>query len=523
MPPCRAFAKGDFDGPPAGLPATAPAFAPACLAINARVAALHARLPFDPYAQIKIDAHLLAAALPRGSLHAVLLPEDAPQLATLPDIGPVIRSCLVARRWTASYLASLLHGCIPCSRPSIQPVAPDTASAPILLNILLATLLGLYPRSVKQPSFPVRVALFRRVHAALTLDAPDQLALLKRVQPLLMLALTEYICHVLPRYMPAEYDALCAAFPVGPFFVAAAPLFDLFRQDHIDSGAEPWAALAAAAQEFHDRLTRIYRSKCRLPPPRKRAAAPAAALDRDVLAGALRAHALVRYPCTEDPAVRRAEYAIFLSSASLAEAAVIHSLVTVAPLPANIARLQEAALAALSQHCQRRARVRRTLYICLLCERRGRKATPRLCSRTFRIVCQTCGDNPDSIIPIDTLGRIVTLPRAGRQLVFAPCCATVRDYTASGSDLAPGACRCPALQKPALCKRARVSCAMCDAPALPRGHEYLDHVPCRMAVCFLCQRHTPPEDWLRHVPNRRCFDAVCLEWDCKLKAMHRRG
>jgi hypothetical protein len=64
---------------------------------------------------------------------------------------------------------------------------------------------------------------------------------------------------------------------------------------------------------------------------------------------------------------------------------------------------------------------------------------------------------------------------------------------------------------------------MCDAPALPRGHEYLDHIPCRMTVCFLCQRHTPPEDWLRYVPNRRCFDAVCLEWDRKLKAIHRRG
>jgi hypothetical protein len=442
-----------------------PDFVPSCPLLNARVAALHARLPFDPFAQIKIDAHLLAAALRDDSPRLVMLPEDAPQLATLPDIGHLIRSCLVARRWTASYLHSLLHACIPCPRPSIAALPPDSASAPLLLNILLATLLGLYPQSVKQPPFPVRVALFRRVHAAITLDGPSQMALLTRIQPLLVLALTEYLCHILPRHMPSEYDALRAAFPVDPFFATAA-----------------------------------------------------------FCVAALDAHPLVRYPCTDDIAVRRAEYAILLNSAALAEAAVVHSLVTVAPLPANITRLQEAALDALSQRCQRRARVRRTHYLCLLCERRGRKASPRLCSRTFRIVCRTCNDSPDSIVPIDTVGRIVTI--RSRQLIFAPCCATVRDYTASGHDFAPGPCRhslAPRTDRPLKPPRVRVACAMCDAPALPRGHDYLDHLPCRMTVCFLCQRHTPPDDWLRHVPNRRCFDAVCLEWDRKLRALHRRG
>jgi hypothetical protein len=525
VPPCRAFAKGDFDGLSPLPHAHTPDFVPSCPLLNARVAALHARLPFDPFAQIKIDAHLLAAALRDDSPRLVMLPEDAPQLATLPDIGHLIRSCLVARRWTASYLHSLLHACIPCPRPSIAALPPDSASAPLLLNILLATLLGLYPQSVKQPPFPVRVALFRRVHAAITLDGPSQMALLTRIQPLLVLALTEYLCHILPRHMPSEYDALRAAFPVDPFFATAAPVFDLFRQDHIDSGAEPWDTLARAAQDLHERLTRTYRSKCRLPPPPRRA--PLADLPADPAAfcvAALDAHPLVRYPCTDDIAVRRAEYAILLNSAALAEAAVVHSLVTVAPLPANITRLQEAALDALSQRCQRRARVRRTHYLCLLCERRGRKASPRLCSRTFRIVCRTCNDSPDSIVPIDTVGRIVTI--RSRQLIFAPCCATVRDYTASGHDFAPGPCRhslAPRTDRPLKPPRVRVACAMCDAPALPRGHDYLDHLPCRMTVCFLCQRHTPPDDWLRHVPNRRCFDAVCLEWDRKLRALHRRG
>ena len=523
MPPCRAFAKGDLNGLPAGLPANASDFVPSCPTLSARVAALHARLPFDPAAQTKIDAHLLAAALRRDDPAFVLLPEDAPQLATLPDLGPVIRDCLVARRWAASYLASLLHACVPCPRPSIPAVPPDLPSAPLLLNILLATLLGLYPRSVKQPPFPVRVHLFRRVHAALTLDEPSQLALLSRIQPLLVLALTEYLCHVLPACMPAENAALRAAFPVEPFFAAAAPLFDVFRQDHIDSGLEPWDALARAAQDAHERLARTYRSKCRMPPPPRRPPLAELAADPAALcAAALAARPLVRYPSAADVAVRRAEYAILLGSAALAETAVIHSLVTVDPLPANITRLQLAALDALSQRCQRRARVRRTHYLCLLCERRGRKASPRLCSRTFRIVCRTCDDNPDSIVPIDTVGRIVTV--RARQLIFAPCCATVRDYTASGHDLAPAPCRhAPNPPHPRPPARPRVSCAMCDAPALPRGHEYLDHTLCRMTVCFLCQRHTPPDEWTRRAPNMRHFEQVCRDWARKVKAIHRRG
>ena len=92
MPPCRSFAKGDFDGPPGHQPApAATVFVPGHPALDARVAALHARLPFDPAAQAKIDAHLLAAAYAAAPgaraldpLRLVVLPEDAPQLANLP-------------------------------------------------------------------------------------------------------------------------------------------------------------------------------------------------------------------------------------------------------------------------------------------------------------------------------------------------------------------------------------------------------------------------------------------------------
>jgi hypothetical protein len=482
------------------------------------------RLPFDQHAQIKIDAHLLAAAYaaeapPRiDPLRLVLLPADAPQLARLPDLGPVVRACLAARRWDGNYLLYLVHACLPCPRPPAPPVPPDAASVPFLLNLLLATLLGLYPQCVKQPPFPVRVALARRVHAALTLEATALAAFAAAAAPLLMLALSEYLCHVLPAFMPAEHAALCAAFPVEAFFSATPGLFDLFRQDHLDTGLEPWPALAAAAAELHDRLTRAYRAKCRLAPLQRRP--PPGEASPAQLRAALAAPSIVRYPChAASDAALRGEYALLLGDQRHAETAAIHSLVAAAPLPANVLRAQLDALAPIAQRCQRQARVRRTHYLCLRCERRGRKGKPRLCSRTFRVVCQDCDDSPDSVVAIDAVGRVLTVH--GRQLIFAPCCGRIREYS-GGADLLPGPC--PHEPRPrAEGHGRRPSCGVCDGPALSRAHGHLDPGTCRMATVHLCQRHTPPDEWTRRVPNMRHFERVCADWARRVKALHKRG
>jgi len=189
--------------------------------------------------QVKIDAHLPCAAaalqgLPLGKLdlaRLTLLPEDAPQLATLPDLGPAIRSCLVGRQWTATYLHYLLHGCLPCPRPPVKaPQQPDRASTAICLNLVLATLLGLYPACVKRPPFPVRAALYARVHSLLASDGDAQADFALKHQPLLTLALAEYACHVLPAFLPAESLSLCAAHSVDAFFSAGPAMFDVFRQ-----------------------------------------------------------------------------------------------------------------------------------------------------------------------------------------------------------------------------------------------------------------------------------------------------
>jgi hypothetical protein len=528
--------------------------------VSGIVAGLHALLPHDPHAQIKIDAFLPCGAAarqgtPLGGLSLssiVLLPEDAPQLGTLPDLGPVFRACIVAKQWGASYLAHALHGCFPCPRPPLRAgPAPDAASAAALINILLASLLGLYPGCIKRPPFPTRAALYGRVHALLSSGADGMGAFVRRHPGLLALALSEYVCHVLPLFFPAEFEALVDSCPVAPFFAAGPSLFDQFRQDHLDTGDEPWAALAQAAGQVNERMGRVFRSKCRQPAPFFRRVPGGEASARE-LAACLVSPMIGTYPCHRiDATMLRGEYGILLGSQRLADVALLHGLVQVRPLPGNVRDRQQWVVDEMRQRCQRKARLRRTMYLCLLCERRGRRGVPRLCSRTFRVVCQTCDDNPDSMVGIDAVGRIVTVQ--GRHFVFALCCGTVQEYAGSGRDLQPGACAhalpphqqaavaakacacgedsgaggdiCPRCYAPRvvpdLTRRGRPLCASCGGAALARPHECLDHATARLRSVFLCQRHTPPDEWLARACTRGQFDQVCQDWELRGRAPHR--
>lgn len=345
-------------------------FVPGHPELSKKISELHARLAHDDHAQSEIDAHLLAAAaaergvdlgFPLGAL--VLDPRDAPQFATLPDLGPVIRACLVGRQWNATYLSHCLHCCMPVPRSASKPPPPDPASCAVLFNVLLASLLGLYPSCVKKPPFAVRSQLFARVHALLTAPSDAREAFAAKFKPLFVFALSEYACRLLPLLFPAEREAICAAQAVDAFFAQGPAVFDAFRQDCVDSGREPWRALASAAQEAHDRLSRTYRSKCRQPQAQKKAAP--ADTPRAVMASALAAPKLVVYPFHRGHApTLQDEYAILLGTRDLPGVPAVHSIVKTSSLPASIKRQQ--AISLIFSRDSRRFPWKRQQAICLI-------------------------------------------------------------------------------------------------------------------------------------------------------------
>jgi hypothetical protein len=181
----------------------------------------------------------------------------------------------------------------------------------------------------------------------------------------------------------------------------------------------------------------------------------------------------------------------------------------------------------IAQFCQRQAKVRRTYHVCLSCERKARKSAPRLCSSTFRIVCQNCSDGFECIPPIDMLGRVVTIQ--SKQLYLAPCCATIQEYRGDGHEFIANSKSCPhkntTQESNGACKRkTKHTCAAwnCQSQALQRPHRIVDHVEGCIETLYLCYKHTPPEEWLKRAKNFRQFSATCRAWEVRCKASHKR-
>jgi hypothetical protein len=164
-------------------------------------------------------------------------------------------------------------------------------------------------------------------------------------------------------------------------------------------------------------------------------------------------------------------------------------------------------------------------------------AAPRLCSRTFQIVCQNCCDSAECIPPIDMVGRVVTVQ--GKQLYFAPCCARIQEYAGTGRDFAPrehweGGRPCQhALKQSAGTgksgqpkgRQAKHSCFVwnCQAQAGPRAHTVVDHVEGTLETVHLCYKHTPPEELLRRAKNFKQLCDTCKLWDSKQRSAHKKG
>jgi hypothetical protein len=206
--------------------------------------------------------------------------------------------------------------------------------------VLLATLLGLYPNCVKKPPFAVRARIFARVHGLLTACADAQAAFAAQHRPLLVFALAEYTCRLIPVYFPAEHESMCSNQAVLAYFEQGPAIFDAFRQECVDDGMEPWAKLAASAQEAHEKLSRTYRSKCRLSQQLKKP--PHCETSIEALRAALECQRMVSYGCHwSNESLMSTEYAALLSEKGLErDVAAIHSLVKVAELPGSIKSMQ---------------------------------------------------------------------------------------------------------------------------------------------------------------------------------------
>lgn len=335
-----------------------------------------------------IDAHLPCVFVndPKPSRY-VMLPDDVPQLSTLPDLGPVLRKCLMHENWSENFISSLLHDCVPIPRPSLVASARiDVASACILLNVLLATLLGLYPTSTKRPPFPMRAVFFRRVHMLLTSAHDTIVAFASENRQLLTLALTEYVWSTLPVYFPVETEAMQESTKqAAAFFTNAGQHFDAFRQVTWNDPEAPWGTITREAVQHSERISRLFKTMSRARTLTKRKPVPATNCAE--VAEAINKPYIVRYDTHRShPLTLEDEYGIMGNTSPLTPP--LHSLVSVHCLPDNITRIQQRAVERMAYECERKAYLRSTKHICLNCEYKGKISGIRLCTLTRTFLCQ---------------------------------------------------------------------------------------------------------------------------------------
>lgn len=299
-------------------------------------------------AERQLNTYLLAAShtkllrsLPIERRRWLLLPiTDVPCVGLIPDLGHIIHRVL-CRDPIPCAVSAMVEQCIPSMRHVCRAIQ-FADSQDVLLNLVLALLLGLFPGSPKKPGFLARARLWARVHAVLTSPRESQTAFLTRYQGIVHLACMEYIARVAPVYLPSQDVFLTGRDAVSSlFFRRVPPACDEFRQFIEDAsgaaGLPTWQEMQDACAANVERVSRLKRA---YPGPsfgehgRRN-------VDARGLGGAdIAAHWCVPRLFSQSPSPD--EYRLLGLSLGLHGSLImqIQKDVEVSPLPRNLARLQ---------------------------------------------------------------------------------------------------------------------------------------------------------------------------------------
>ena len=493
------------------------------------VQALHdlARKGFIPAeaAERQINTYLLAAShtklltrlIPSRRRWLLLPITDAPHYGLIPDLGQIIHR-VMARDPIPSAVSAVIEQCIPSMRHVCRPVQ-YTDSQEILLNLIMALLLGLFPGTPKRPEFCKRALIWAGLHAILTANREEQTAFLVAHQDMVFLACMEYIARIVPVYMPVQ-DAFLTGQDAASagFFKRIPPVCDEFRQfldERPVAKGVPWREILQACTANVERVSRLKRNQpCQQHPQRE---------------GGKTDHGRVKPPLESITAHWEApklldnptpdEYRLLALSLNLHGGVVmqIQRDLQVYALPRNLARLQYERLLDFSQGETRIAHLRTYRYVCMNCTLHHKHhQNPRLRLDTIqqRLVCATCMKS--DLIHVNMLGKILRFKR--QHFYLCPSCVTIQQYMGQGEQpwcADKSVHRCPhkhAHHGPQPGGRKRRSCEVCNETALANGVERVNHLTGEMQAFHYCQRHFPRWDVLIKCINARqmgAYSPVC--------------
>lgn len=136
---------------------------------------------------------------------------------------------------------------------------PDALEINLCLSLFYGTLLQLYPRSTKSPTFASKVNILVRIWDLNNKSISDKVTFINENINLVKLCCMEYCFNVLQDYLPVELKTLMSQPGMREYCNNAGVMFDAFRRDCIVTGNEDWSVLDNYCKGIIDRCYRTSR------------------------------------------------------------------------------------------------------------------------------------------------------------------------------------------------------------------------------------------------------------------------
>lgn len=182
--------------------------------------------------------------------------------------GEKLSPIAFVERFVDGLCCSLLQDSIPCMKRAKRSVketefkiSPTSVEVAACINVLHGTLLSLYPKAARRPTFGARVQMAWRLRELLCRPMSEQMEFLKTYPSLVKLCFMEYVINVILEYMPCERELLCQGASMRLYQTVCPTTCDSFRSETLKNGAESWKSLNAVAGVCIDRCIRMCKFK----------------------------------------------------------------------------------------------------------------------------------------------------------------------------------------------------------------------------------------------------------------------
>jgi hypothetical protein len=493
----------------------------------------------DPAHNIIISSNPRGAVLlPISSLF--LLPQDELQYTSLPDMGVFIRATFTKKFFQSSIVThhqklldglhtrsaknkkkrpaavdegrgnmcihnswgcALMQESIPCLNQSKRgmrnlhsAITPSVTELRACVHIMYGTLLKLYPRGSKTPTFTARVNLASRVREIMSLPPNEQLDFVAAHPFTVKMCWMEYCHNVLPDFFPVEYATISQQPCMKLYNSIVGVVFDTFRRDIMVTGLEGWDAMELCATSSIERCMRMckFRVRRHADNPRSTSTTHAHVIDNDLMQMKT-THGDVQVLSRLYP--REPSYRILAAS-------FLHQAVVVYALPQCIIKQQQESISRLFGSCDFVTRAIQNVSVCLTCAINGKalKTKMRKCALSGNLMCELCKST--NILNIEILG--VLLKVCNNHLFMCPICCKLRLWEGDGFDLSE--CRCVASSKPA---KQICGCGVCGNKYIVGTPLLVTDVPGRRVVRVgLCIKHMPPLSIMNYVTDYSALQAA---------------